>query len=470
MLGRSALSQDLSELFAESEGFIGGSVEVQMHFQISFPVLGGSTGRIKYTLVSHHNECHLRDEVALYIKRYGVTSKFLMKVGSDLMDDITYNRSISAAYRNKSVLHISVVPVGQTSSPLTAANLKENQREVPLEGTRRVGLIDLSKSLHRDPYKKEPQNLSQLIKRTSAPSISNLSGSTRCLSSTSSGNSLCDSNSHIRQQPTKRPPYERSVKVNAVRPLQVSTHSEKMSHKKHKPREDTSRNEPENSEILRRHDVRNLRNEHEESLHNQKHKQQEKVQRSLCALCNIDIEDDESLNKWLARYKVLCSRSAQKESTSSLDEWRRLLRHRLGDVAKTYFVDKSSGHALFVHLGCAEISWEWQLGEDMSTVVENAMSTKCELCREFGASCVCSQPNCDMAYHTSCALFSPGEYPNGLVSFGLKPHLRRCPKCPLHREQSMRALEKVITKREIEMLDIDKSADEAYRNAKRRLT
>ena len=103
MLGHSALSQDLNELYPESEGFIGGLVEAQMLFDRSFPVLGGSIGRIKYTLVSYHNECHLRDEVALYIRRYGVTSEFLMKVGSDLMDDITYNRSTPAAYRNKSV-------------------------------------------------------------------------------------------------------------------------------------------------------------------------------------------------------------------------------------------------------------------------------------------------------------------------------------------------------------------------------
>ena len=473
MFNRSVLSQDFSTLWDGKDVSRDCSVEVHMVFEKNFPTIGGTTGRMKYILVHHHNECHLRDEITLYMKRYGIDAKFIMKVGQDLMDDITYNRCISEAYKNNRVLRIMIAPMLSNDVVLSKQNVSSfNRRQC---SSRSDGVIDLTLA---SPSAQVGglQKIRHVITQTSAPTISQLSKmpTGKLLHNrlpTNSAAALSNSSSH----PSK------STSSGGISTKRTTSHTASLSLSSGlDPIVKTNRQidrvpqscltgEPQNIEILRRHEARNLRDEHEQKLQQLGSRQKIKVEPSShCVLCSIDIENDESILKWVTRYETMQKRSAADLEYRSTEEWRVVLRERLGKVSQTYFVRGKS--PFFVHLGCAEISWEWQLGEDMERVVQNSLSTKCDLCREFGASCVCSQPNCEKAYHTSCALFSPGKYPNGIVSFGLKPDLRRCPKCPLHREHSIRSSEKGPSTSDLRMIDIDQRTREIYRSEMRKLS
>ncbi|KNH09499.1 hypothetical protein XU18_0184 [Perkinsela sp. CCAP 1560/4] len=465
MFNHSALSQDLSSLWSEARQPDTGQIEIQICFDKSFPALGGNTGRIKYALVPHHNECHLRDEIALYMKRFGVEAKFLMKVGQDLIDDITYERSILQVCKSNRILKLSVVPLVAQPRTLTASNL--NQYNQKTTSAPPATMIDFTGPCREMLQSELAHKQKMLHPSTIAPSLSLVSPRNPHAEAVSSKNSTIA---------TRRTSSSASSSIDMgqskihTRGIQKDSLPQPGVSRTKRPDGTKGHITPENDEVLRRHEVRNLRSEYEKEILQKSALRKTKVEKGTeCPLCGIDTASDDSLKQWISRYNFLCKRMSSTPRELGIDEWRELLNDRLGALSKKFFLRRDTGSLFSVHLGCAEISWDWQRGEDMDTVIQDAANTKCDLCRGFGASCVCSHPNCDKVYHTSCALFSPGEYPWGYVSFGLKPHLRRCPKCPQHREQSARSTEEMPSTSDLSMVEIDTRQDEAYRQAKRNL-
>ena len=227
-------------------------------------------------------------------------------------------------------------------------------------------------------------------------------------------------------------------------------------------RECLEETQDEREAILRRHDVRTLREEHERGVVQRAVLRRPVVRSTRCRLCGIDVESERSVAEWVTRYEKMCVRLSASPKSYSLEEWQNLLEERLGEVAQTWFQDEVTHEPFFVHRGCVDITWDWHMGREMPQIALEASDTKCDLCREFGATCVCTQPNCDRTYHTSCAYFSPGNYPWGTVSFGAMPHLRKCARCPTHREHEPSSAKSGKTKGSAGEVVLDTRSAEEY--------
>ena len=437
MFERNGQSQDLISLW-NTVPTGEAPIEVHMVFDHKFPVFGGTTGHLLYNLGPLHSESHLREEISAYLGRYSVQAKFILRMGKDILDDVTYTRAIANTCRGDRVLRIIVTPLQINLPKLSTHTIQDSGSLAtkpyhPVHNT----LMDFARAVP----------ITRLRPRNNFPTITRARYLVHPLPDEIDSGEGRGGARHFENRMASLP----SHRPDMLTPFHTSRTSLAPSHFLHGTMErrpcignyslrDKKGNDPlqEEEELMRRHDIRTLREEHARDINKQKLLASKIEHKTLCRLCGIDIDSEKSVQRWIRRYHAVFERRNMRAENHALIHWQKLLRERLGGIAKTFFFEEFTQEPFFVHKGCVDITWDWHMGHDMSKIVLEAEETKCDLCRERGATCSCTQPNCEKVYHTSCAFFSPGLYPWGMVSFGALPQLRKCAKCPTHREHEKR--------------------------------